>query len=200
MREDPDPSTEREPEEPAASRAELEAGLRFVHRALSEATQELAALRAEVTGLRVELAGRGVLDAAAEAARAAASVEEEALRRLRGPRLEVGEGVDKYAIPDHAPIPCAELLPLCKARCCHLRFALSYQDLDEGVLRWDLERPYRIRRREGGACHHLAGGACQVYAQRPAPCRRFDCRGDRRIWLDYERRVPAPDDRPLTVE
>jgi hypothetical protein len=188
-------------EGPPALQADLDAGLRFVHRATAATARELRALRGlrgELDALVEELAARGLVDRARLAARVEAPAGEPVLQETA---LEVGESVDKYGLGDLPQIPCAELIPLCKARCCRLHFALSYQDLDEGVVRWDYERPYRIRRRKDGDCHHLgAGGACQIYAQRPAPCRRFDCRKDPRIWLDYEARVPAPDDdRPLTV-
>jgi hypothetical protein len=39
---------------------------------------------------------------------------------------------------------------------------------------------------ERGSCR------CTVYDARPIPCRGFDCRGDRRIWLDFDGRVPNP--------
>ncbi len=101
----------------------------------------------------------------------------------------LGPAVDKYAVasPD---IPCEENLPLCKAVCCSLVVHLSQQDLDEGVVQWDPERPYWIRHADGRCGHFDAG--CTIYAQRPAPCRSFDCRRDRRIWHDYDRRIPNP--------
>ncbi len=102
--------------------------------------------------------------------------------------------LDKYALaPDELPaIPCAELLPLCRARCCTFRFALSQQDLDEGVVRWDPADPYYVLQSPTGACCHLAAdGGCTVYSQRPRPCRVFDCRDDRRIWRDFALRLPA---------
>jgi hypothetical protein len=98
--------------------------------------------------------------------------------------------VDPAALPD---IPCAELIPLCRARCCSFRFALSQQDLDEGVIAHDPEQPYYIRQKPDGTCAHLdAACGCTVYLQRPRPCRIFDCRDDRRIWIDFARRIPAP--------
>ncbi len=33
---------------------------------------------------------------------------------------------------------------------------------------------------------------CRIYAHRPVPCRGFDCRGDKRIWLDFENKIPNP--------
>ena len=37
---------------------------------------------------------------------------------------------------------------LCKASCCRLPFALSRQDVEEGIVRWDLGQPYLIDQRE----------------------------------------------------
>ena len=31
-----------------------------------------------------------------------------------------------------------------------------------------------------------------MHAFRPRVCRSYDCRSDERIWLDYEKRIPAP--------
>jgi hypothetical protein len=113
--------------------------------------------------------------------------------RVREPVL--GLPLDKYRLdPAELPdIPCAELIPMCRARCCTFRFALSQQDLDEGVVRFDGADRYHILQKPDGTCHHLdARCGCTIYAARPRPCRLFDCRDDRRIWIDYARRIPAP--------
>lgn len=84
------------------------------------------------------------------------------------------------------------LVHLCRARCCTFRFALSQQDLDEGVVRWDRDEPYFILQSARGACvHHDEGAGCTIYRQRPRPCRVFDCRDDPRIWRDFTQRIPA---------
>ena len=31
-----------------------------------------------------------------------------------------------------------------------------------------------------------------MHAQRPIVCRKYDCRHDVRVWIDYEERIPAP--------
>lgn len=100
---------------------------------------------------------------------------------------------DKYAFPERVKIDCQSRLHLCKAACCALSFPLSEQDLEEGIVRWDPEHPYLNARREDGYCQHLANShQCSIYSQRPVPCRAFDCRNDRRIWLDFERRIVNP--------
>ncbi len=111
-------------------------------------------------------------------------------------RIAIDAGEPKYGVVP-ADIPCAELIPLCRARCCTLSFALSTLDLDEGIVRWDYAKPYLIRRRAGdGYCVHNdpASHACGVHHARPRTCRVYDCRRDPRIWIDFEQRIPAPED------
>ena len=104
-------------------------------------------------------------------------------------------GGDKYA-PDEsvAQIDCADRLDLCHAACCRLRVPLSRQDIAEGVAEWDDRQPFLNRQRADGYCVHCDESThrCDIYGQRPGLCRVFDCRHDRRIWLDFERRIPNP--------
>ena len=94
---------------------------------------------------------------------------------------------DKYAFDYTAKIDCASRVHLCHAACCRLPFALSHQDVREGIVHWDFGQPYLIQQ-DDGYCTHIdrATCACTIYTNRPAPCRGFDCRGDQRIWLDFE--------------
>jgi Fe-S-cluster containining protein len=109
-------------------------------------------------------------------------------------RVVLDLGADKYEVEPTTP-PCDEVLHLCQARCCKLTFALSTRDLDEGVIRWDYGQPYLIRQRESdGYCVHNdpSSRGCTVHAFRPRVCRRYDCRNDARVWIDFEKRIPAP--------
>jgi hypothetical protein len=109
-------------------------------------------------------------------------------------RVSLDLGPDKYEVEPSA-IPCDELIHLCHARCCRLTFALSTKDLDEGVIRWDYGQPYLIRQREtDGYCVHNdpTSRGCTVHAFRPRVCRLYDCRKDSRVWIDYDKRIPAP--------
>jgi len=101
---------------------------------------------------------------------------------------------DKYAFDGEVEIDCAARVHLCHAACCKLTFALSRQDVQEGIVRWDLGRPYLVEQREDGYCTHLECDTlrCAIHPHRPVPCRAFDCRDDKRIWLDFEQRVPNP--------
>jgi len=104
---------------------------------------------------------------------------------------------DKYAIPaDVLPeIDCENRVELCHAACCALRFPLSKQDLDEGIVRWDYGLPYQNRVGPDSYCvhHDRKSLRCTVYENRPSVCRTYDCRQDKRIWLDFEQRVINPD-------
>lgn len=101
---------------------------------------------------------------------------------------------DKYAFEHTAEIDCASRVHLCKASCCRLPFALSRQDVEERVVRWNLGVPYMIEQGEDGYCthHDRCTRGCTIYRHRPVPCRGYDCRNDKRIWLDFEKRVPNP--------
>jgi Fe-S-cluster containining protein len=91
-------------------------------------------------------------------------------------------------------IDCPSLIHLCKARCCSYSVTLSPQDVAEGKLKWDLYEPYRMQKdKTTGYCRYLrADAGCKVYEDRPATCRLYDCREDRRVWLDWENKIPAP--------
>lgn len=177
---------------------ELERGLRFTNLLAATNQQNLLDLGAQVSALLDELEGRGLIDRDAIDARRVQLVEA-ALVRARSTassvRVELGEPVDKYEVGSPADLDCEALFPICRARCCAFNFALTTQDLDEGVVKWDHGRPYLIRQSaETGRCVHqdVPTGRCGVYQHRPGICRRYDCRNDKRIWLDFANRVPAP--------
>ncbi len=102
---------------------------------------------------------------------------------------------EKYGFESSAEIDCASRVPLCRAACCRLRFALSRQDVEEGVVAWDFGHPYLIARGADGYCVHLDRGClgCTIHDRRPVPCRAYDCREDKRIWADFEKGVVSPD-------
>ncbi|GAB4569853.1 MAG: hypothetical protein Kow0047_23240 [Anaerolineae bacterium] len=179
-----------------ALRDELAAGLMYAHsraNANTSKTLEVASFAYALIELLIE--------------RELISVEElDERKREVGQRLvekfvEKGMGValtedeqDKYAYESGVEIDCESRIHLCKAACCRLRFALSVQDLEEGIVKWDLARPYMIRRGAHGYCHHIdpATHRCSIYQNRPLVCRSYDCRNDKRIWEDFENRVVSP--------
>src|SRR5207253_1026268 len=83
---------------------------------------------------------------------------------------------DKYEMgADEITIDCEARLPLCQARCCTFAFALSEQDLDERVVRWEYGSPYVIARLSDGYCAHQVRdeeneGVRKFMGQVPSSC------------------------------
>jgi hypothetical protein len=200
-------SNEKEPTRPGADHAagreegalpgapvpeDLPNALRFLHLVDMQTKARVAELSASVNALVETLIGEGHLPLEAYERRKRLTVVRENERATQEAGVAVTNVPDKYAVESPPQIDCAARLPLCGARCCKLTFALSVQDLDERVVRWNYAQPYRIAQREDGYCVHNEAGGCSIYAQRPAVCRAYDCRQDRRIWIDFEKRIPAP--------
>jgi Fe-S-cluster containining protein len=103
---------------------------------------------------------------------------------------------DKYKFEHQAEVDCATRLDVCRAICCKLPFALSRQDVKEGVVCWEFKRPYLIAHDKDGYCVHLDRNTyhCPVREHRPLPCRGFDCQDNERwhVWADYEGKVLDP--------
>ena len=181
---------------PAPEPEDIVNGLRFSHVVEMQTKQRLAEVSAELAALQNALIESGVvardqLDAHAPAAQAA-----ERARGADDVLVILNDVPDKYALTNLPIIDCEARLPLCKARCCTFTFALSTQDLDEREIRWDYGRPYQIARRGDGYCvHNEESGAakhlCAVHGDRPASCRTYDCREDKRIWIDFDKRIPV---------
>ncbi|HZO32398.1 MAG TPA: YkgJ family cysteine cluster protein [Chloroflexota bacterium] len=181
----------------ASLRQEVAEGLLYTHTRLNANTSKTLEAASFLYALIELLDERGLL-----------SIEElDERKRVVGQRLakqlnQQGLGVmlqdpeyDKYSFTDEVEIDCESRMPLCRAACCRLPFALSKHDIQEGVIRWDLGQPYLIAQGPDGYCGHLDRGEmrCTVREQRPVPCRAFDCRQNPHIWIDFERRIPNPD-------
>jgi Fe-S-cluster containining protein len=175
---------------------DVEGGLRFLHLMMIQSRAQLSELTATVNALTEQLVVQGALPMEQFHRRRYLTVLRENERiAAEDATIEVSEAADKYALTNLPDIDCEARIPLCGARCCMSDFLLSVQDLDERVVRWEYARPYRVAQRaEDGHCVHNdpGSGACAVYDQRPAACRVFDCRNDPRIWIDFDRRIPAP--------
>jgi len=59
---------------------------------------------------------------------------------------------DKYKFEHEARVDCMSRLPVCKAVCCKFPFALSKQDVEEGLIHWEFSRPYLIAHYNDGYC------------------------------------------------
>ena len=173
---------------------DVERGLRFNHIVAHNTRAKLADLSASYYALIETLIARGVLPVDEYERRRQDTMkrEDDKAKKELGPSICTIP--DKYKLEKLPEIDCEARLPLCKARCCTLQFPLSVQDLDERVVRWDYGRPYQIGRRPDGYCVHNEAGTCHctIYEQRPAICRTYDCRSDKRIWIDFEQRIPTP--------
>jgi len=110
-----------------------------------------------------------------------------------GVRVQNAE-IDKYSLKEEAKVDCENRIHICRAACCALAYALSLQDIREGI-RWSLGKPFMNVRGEDGYCVHLEQGTlrCSIYERRPAVCRQYDCRNDRRIWLDFDKMTINPE-------
>ena len=176
--------------------ADLIRGLVYTHNRANANTAEVHGANATLHALVELLVERGLVDQETFKAR-----REQNAERLRHEYVERGMAVamqefkvNKYEFTGGAEIDCENRIHLCKAACCRLPFALSKQDVQEGVVKWDFGQPYMNVREADGYCTHLdkCSGRCTVYAHRPIPCRGYDCRKDQRIWLDFENKVVNP--------
>jgi hypothetical protein len=175
-------------------RQDLDDGLRFLHTLNMQVKFDVFDARTKLGALIEALVAEGHIDPLALEERRKRIQAREARRQAEKVHVQISDVFDKYAMDGLPEIPCAELIPLCGARCCTLALTLSFQDLDEGKVEWDYGLPYVVKKRPDGLCVHndASTHACTVYEHRPASCRRYDCRADARIWLDFEKRIPAP--------
>lgn len=173
---------------------DIELGLRFSHTVGMQTKQRLAELAASFYAMLETFVANGVLPLDEYERRREETVRREVARLRREALVVLNNVPDKYAMEGLPEIDCEARIPLCGARCCTLHFALAAQDLDERVVRWDYAHPYRIAQREDGYCVHNDpdNHACMIYPQRPGFCRGYDCREDKRIWLDFDKRIPTP--------
>jgi len=178
-------------------RQEVAEGLLYIHARLSENTSTTLEAASFLYSLIELLSEKGLL-----------SIDElddrkrEVAKRLVKKNSEKGVGVllqepeyDKYTFAGEAKIDCENRVQFCKAACCRLPFALSKQDIREGIVHWDLGQPYMIAQEKDGYCAHWERGSCQctIREHRPVPCRAYDCRKDTKIWLDFENKIINPD-------
>jgi hypothetical protein len=177
-------------------RQQVAEGLFYTHTRLSQNTNKTLEASSFLYALVELLNERGVITVQELDERKKVVAE-----RLVAQLKEKGLGVmlqdpeeDKYAFKGEVEIDCENRVQLCHATCCRLRFALSKQDVYEGIVKWDLGRPYLIAQGNDRYCTHFERSTCRctVRENRPVPCRGYDCRNDKRIWLDFEHKIVNP--------
>lgn len=176
---------------------QMQLGFMFSHSLMGETNRQLLAAATAAFAVADLLVEKGLLDEDSLKARRDA-VEAVLMKQVEssGVGLFVNEShKDKYELTELPHINCAERVHLCRAACCALRFPLSRQDVQEGKVHWDFGRPYWNLRDQTGYCVHndQTNKCCNVYDARPGPCRLFDCRQDKRIWLDFDGMVANPE-------
>lgn len=185
------------PDEIAPLRKEVAEGLLYTHTRLNENSKTAVEAASFLYGLIELLSQKGLIsvDELDERKKAIATrMVNSSRERGMGVLLQDSE-IDKYNTTEVVEIDCENRLPLCHAACCKLPFALSKQDVYEGVVRWDLGQPYMIAHNADGYCTHLERGTCHctVREHRPVPCRAYDCSKGDKIWLDFKNRIINPD-------
>lgn len=204
MTEDHKQSASEDQAEPPLRRQDVQEGLRSVHNMLSEIQDKGAKATAYVRALAFILVDKGIIQPA-ELETVMRDVHWQLMQKPT-PRVRLGSTRDKYTATGTVDVDCANLMPICHGRCCTFVFYLTKQDLDEGLVRWDYGNPYWIKQGADGHCIHSdpVTRFCTIHAQRPFSCRKFDCRTDERIWLDFEKKIlapplPAPGDDPVAL-
>ena len=183
--------------EPASEfRHQIADGLLYTHTRLNANQRKTLEAASFLYALVELLSERGLITIDELDARKAVVAQRlaEQLRREGNGAVFQDPEYDKYNFPHAAEVDCANRVELCYAACCRLPFALSHQDVREGIVHWNLGQPYLIDQDGDGYCTHMnqTTCACTIYAHRPVPCRGFDCRSDQRIWMDFEQRIPNP--------
>lgn len=180
--------------EDCTSRDEFEDGLKFTHIVGQTLRGELARTKAQVFAVIDLLMAKGVLNLDEIEALMEKELDKAEQSINVVPDVHVAPVTDKYQADLLVDIDCADRTDLCGAPCCRVPFPISVQDLEEGTVRWDYFRPYKIAQRDDGRCVHLtAERRCGIYETRPAFCRLFDCRTIREVWTDFKGKVVAAD-------
>ena len=162
---------------------QVEGGNLFAHSTLTEHAMRINEAAAIVNGLVGLLVERGLIEGDQLLA-AVDSVRERT--EQAGHHAHVGIAVRVERDVEEPEIDCEARLPICKAACCRLHFALSVEEVERGgPLRWELGHPYFNRHNADGYCHQWDDG-CGIYDERPSVCRSYTCAGDDRIWKDFD--------------
>jgi Fe-S-cluster containining protein len=173
---------------PGELERQVERGNLYTHTALGRNAERLAEVESLLYGTIDVLVAKGRISID-EVREAAARVRAESMARGDMPEAGVAVRMAPSAPQPVVPVDCSQRLPICGAVCCKLDFALTLDEVEAGLTKWDLGRPYFIRHGPDGSCVHLdrATKGCGVYDTRPGTCRGYSCAEDRRIWKDFDK-------------
>jgi Fe-S-cluster containining protein len=173
---------------------QVERGSMFTQAVFQKSFTRLSLVEAAVREVVEVLVARGVLDgddlpdahAALAETEPRPDREDEPHSTLPWPAVAIRVDPEVDTLPE--PVDCAARMPVCQAVCCRMKFALSQDEVETGLVKWDIGHPYVIRQDSTGYCCHNDGAThgCTVYEDRPRLCRRYSCRGDDRIWSDFD--------------
>ena len=168
---------------------QLERSGLFSHTTLSRQAERINEIESFLYGLIDTLTDKGVVEVPS-LEETVKQVREETLKKKEhfhtgiAIRLENPEEAKEVGI-----VNCEERIPICKAICCKLNFALSVPEIESGKVKWDLGEPYFIRHNKNGYCSHMDVDkkCCSIYKDRPKVCSKYSCAKDERIWKDFEK-------------
>lgn len=168
---------------------QIEQGGLFTHSALSVHAERINHVEAFLYGLADVLLDGGQVTEEQLHTRATSVAEE---LRQKGETLSGGVvlRVDPDTQSAEAKVDCVARMHVCKAVCCRLSFPLSAPEIESGLIKWELGKPYFARKDSTGSCvHHDEKNGCGIYQNRPDVCRGYSCEKDERIWKDFDRMV-----------
>jgi Fe-S-cluster containining protein len=174
---------------------QVERGSMFTQAVFQKSFTRLSTLEAVVWELLETLVDKEVVVAGelpgAVAAREEMEARVDAAEPATLPWPAVAIRVDPEEPKVSEPVDCAARIPICQGVCCRLKFALTQEEVERGTVKWDIGHPYVIRQDSNGYCTHNAAGThgCTVYEDRPTLCRDYSCKGDERIWTDFDAMV-----------
>lgn len=169
--------------------SQVEAGGLFTHTALSLHAERINRIESFLYGLADALLEGGQVTE--EKLRIqAARVAEELTQKGEVLSGRVLLRVDGDPAPEATLVDCSARMHICKSVCCRLSFPLSAPEVESGIVKWELGKPYYARKDSAGQCvHREEAGGCGVYHDRPRICRDYSCAKDERIWKDFEKMV-----------
>ena len=71
---------------------------------------------------------------------------------VKWPAIAIRE--DPVEPPEDEAVDCDARMSTCHAVCCKLKFALSTEEVEQRIVKWDIGHPYIIRQNSNGYCCH----------------------------------------------